>query len=443
MSAETAPAQTRRGPQERITIDSASAERAPSVNAERLWARLEELGGVGSFHDERTGLYGVRRLALTDEEIKGRELVTKWMQEQGLTVSIDPVGNVYAQRNGRDNTLAPVMMGSHIDSVGTAGRFDGCLGVLGGLEVLAAMDEQNITTERPVVVAFFTDEEGVRFGTDMLGSATAVGRLSLREALGLRDRDGISVQEELERHGQTGDAPWLYERTPHAYLECHIEQGPVLLAENYELGVVTGVQGISWWRIKIGGAAAHAGCTPMEARRDAGLCLSFICTQMHELTKEIPGLLCNFGLLATTPGLTNVIPDTASGTIDLRHPEESKLREAEKRMHEIIEASLKEGSCELLEMTQTARTAPVVFHPDIIDAVEREIGSLGVVTRKIVSGAGHDAQELASIVPSGMVFVRGQNDGVSHSPREYSTKEDCAKGVQVMCRVVCGLAGVL
>jgi N-carbamoyl-L-amino-acid hydrolase len=442
MSAESAPASTRKGPESHIHVSEAGAGQAPQVNGQRLWNRLEQLGSIGAYDDTRTGMRGVRRLALTDDEIAGRNLVLGWMREQGLSISIDPIGNVYARRDGTDNTLAPVMMGSHIDSVGTAGRFDGCLGVLGGLEILAALDDHNIETARPMVAAFFTDEEGVRFGTDMLGSATAVGRLPLKDALSLKDRDGVSVKDELERHSQTGNAPWLYEQKPHAYLECHIEQGPVLLTENYALGVVTGVQGISWWRIKIGGASAHAGCTPMVARKDSGLALSLIRTRMHQLTEDVPGLLCNFGLLSTTPGLTNVIPDTASGTIDLRHPDENLLKDAEARMRAIIDETVVATGCELLELTQTARTAPVVFHADIVNAVEREITALGIPTRRIVSGAGHDAQELASIVPSGMVFVRGQNEGVSHSPREYSTKEDCTNGVQVMCRIACGLADI-
>jgi N-carbamoyl-L-amino-acid hydrolase len=440
MSAEKTPAETRRGVENQVSFKHQSEFASLKINGERLWSRLSELGEIGSYMDERTAMQGVRRLALTDSEIEGRNLVVKWMLDQNLTVTIDPIGNVYARRKGRDETLAPVMMGSHIDSVGTAGRFDGCLGVIGGLEVLATLDDNNVTTDRPLVVAFFTDEEGVRFGTDMLGSATAVGRLPLEDALSLKDRDGVSVADELARHNQRGDAPWLFEEKPHAYVECHIEQGPVLLTENYQLGVVTGVQGISWWRIKIGGAAAHAGCTPMSSRRDSGLALSLMRTEMHKLTERIPGLLCNFGLLSTTPGLTNVIPDTASGTIDLRHPDEVQLQEAERQMREIIAESLDAASCELIELVQTARTAPVLFHEDIVNAVESEIGRNGVATRRIVSGAGHDAQELASIVPSGMVFVRGQNDGVSHSPRELSTLEDCQAGVQVTLQVVCGLS---
>lgn len=443
MSAEKHLAATRTGNTESVQIDEKSGERAPSINPERLWLRLEELGEVGAYDDERTGLRGVRRLALTKDEIAGRNLVEKWMLEQGLEVTRDRIGNVYGLRRGVREDLPVVMMGSHIDSVATAGRFDGCLGVLGGLEVLAALDDAGMKTERGMVAAYFTDEEGVRFGTDMLGSAVAVGRLTCEEALEKRDRDGVSVKEELERYNQQGDAPWLFENVPYAYLECHVEQGPVLLENGKRLGVVTGVQGISWWRVKFGGAAAHAGCTPMEMRRDAGYALSLFRSRMAALTKSMPGLLCNFGLLHTTPGLTNVIPDTAEGTVDLRHPDEERLKFAEERMHAILKECAEEARCEVLHMTQTARTEPIVFNPTIVGAVEREITRRGIDTMRLVSGAGHDAQELGSITAAGMVFVRGQNDGVSHSPREYSTKEDCADGVQVMCSLACGLAGVV
>ena len=416
-------------------------EQIASVNAGRLWGRLDALGEIGAFSDDRTGVRGVCRLALTDAEVEGRRLVESWMRDQGLEVYADPIGNVFARRAGTNMELAPVMIGSHIDSVATAGRFDGCLGVLGGLEVLATFDDLGIETERPVVVAFFTDEEGVRFGTDMLGSAAAVGRLDLEWALSRTDRDGVSVAHELARHGLAGSSAMLHTSAPYAYLECHIEQGPVTLESGTPLGVVTGVQGISWWRIKIGGAAAHAGCTPMGSRRDAGLALSGLRMAMHQLTEETPGLLCNFGLLATTPGLTNVVPDTATATIDLRNPDEHLLRRAEERMRELVAEHVRTTGCELLSLEQTARTAPVEFNPTLIDAVETEIRRRGIPTMRLVSGAGHDAQEVASIAPSAMIFVRGQNDGVSHSPREYSTPEDCAAGVSVLASLTRSLAG--
>ena len=414
--------------------------RSIDINGKRLWERLGQLGEIGAFDDTRTGERGVCRLALTDAEIEGRNLVEKWMRDAGLSVEHDAIGNVYARREGRRPQLPAVMIGSHIDTVGTAGRFDGCLGVLGGLEVVERLDEENIETERSIIVAYFTDEEGVRFGTDMLGSATAVGRLDLQWALGRRDRDGVSVEEELKRHNATGHASLLTQAPPHSYLECHIEQGPILLEEGKQLGVVTGVQGISWWRIVIGGSAAHAGCTPMGLRRDAGLALALLRAGMWELTKQIPGLLCNFGYLSTTPGLVNVIPDTASATIDLRNPDEDKLVDAENTMRELIAAILKETGCELLDLEQTARTQPISFHKAIVDAVEDEIAERGIETMRIVSGAGHDAQEVASIAPAGMIFVRGQNEGVSHSPREYSTLEDCAAGVSVLATLTLKLA---
>jgi len=433
-------------PQSKPGLDNESFKLEPGerrgveINGNRLWERLGRLGEIGAFDDTRTGERGVCRLALTDAEVEGRDLVEKWMREAGLEVEHDAIGNVYARREGRRPELPAVMIGSHIDTVGTAGRFDGCLGVLGGLEVVERLDEESIETERALIVAYFTDEEGVRFGTDMLGSATAVGRLDLKWALGRLDRDGVSVKEELERHKATGDAPLLVKTPPYSYLECHIEQGPVLLEEGKQLGVVTGVQGISWWKITIGGSAAHAGCTPMGLRRDAGLALGLLRVGMWEMTKQIPGLLCNFGYLSTTPGLVNVIPDTASATIDLRNPDEGKLVEAENKMRDLIADIVEKTGCELLSLEQTARTQPISFHKAIVDAVEEEITARGIETMRIVSGAGHDAQEVASIAPAGMIFVRGQNEGVSHSPREYSTIEDCAAGVSVLATLVLTLA---
>ncbi len=240
------------------------------VNRERLWSSLMDLAQVGAYEDEVTGLIGVNRLSLTDAEAQGRRLVMEWFRSAGLQVRVDPMGNVFARREGTDRHAAPVLVGSHIDTVATAGAFDGCLGVLGGLEVLRCFDEQGIATSRPVEVAFFTEEEGVRFGVDMLGSAVAAGRIPVEEAHALIDRDGVSLGSELERHGFYGEGPALLE-APHAYVECHIEQGPVLAAAGVDIGVVTGVQGISWQEVTIRGRSAHAGTTPTELRFDAGL----------------------------------------------------------------------------------------------------------------------------------------------------------------------------
>ena len=219
------------------------------------------LAEIGGYDDERTGLRGVCRLTLTDEEAQGRRLVMGWMREAGLDVRIDPMGNVYGRRAGTDPDAAPVIIGSHIDTVATAGAFDGCLGVLGGIELVRTFDELGVATRHPVDVAFFTEEEGSRFGVDMLGSAVAAGRIDLSEALALADRDGVTLGSELARHGFDGPGAALLD-PPHAYVECHIEQGPVLAAAGVDIGVVTGVQAISWQEITLLGRAAHAGTTP-------------------------------------------------------------------------------------------------------------------------------------------------------------------------------------
>ena len=252
------------------------------IDDERLYGALEELGRIGAYQDAATGLSGVNRLALTDADAEGRRLVMRWFEQAGLEVTVDSIGNVYARRSGRDDLLAPVLIGSHIDSVPTAGRFDGCLGVLGGLEIVRALDQRGIETQRPLVVGFFTDEEGCRFGIDMLGSAVATGRVAIDDACALTDRDGMTVGDELARIGFRGDADVSAMR-PHAYVECHIEQGPVLARAGLDVGVVTGVQAISWQELTILGQSAHAGTTPIEVRRDPGLTAAKINLRMREL----------------------------------------------------------------------------------------------------------------------------------------------------------------
>lgn len=225
------------------------------IDSDRLWDSLMELGRVGAYHDTATGLTGVNRQSLTDDDAVGRRLLVSWLEAAGLEVSIDEMGTIFGRREGTEPGLAPVIAGSHIDSVGTAGAFDGCLGVLGALEVVRSLNEKNITTRRPIVIAAWTEEEGARFGADMLGSAVAAGRLSLEYAYDLVERNGLRFGDELERIGFKGTLPVRID-PPHAYVECHIEQGPVLLREGLAVGVVTGVQSISWQKVTIHGRAA-------------------------------------------------------------------------------------------------------------------------------------------------------------------------------------------
>lgn len=411
------------------------------INASRLYQSLADLGAIGAYTDPRTGLQGVNRLALTPADGEGRRHVVARMRALGLQVTVDRIGNVFGRRAGREDGLAPVMMGSHIDSVPTAGRFDGCLGVLGGLEVLQTLDDHGVRTWRPLVVAFFTDEEGCRFGTDMLGSAVATGRLALEDAYGLRDLEGKVFRDELRAIGFLGEAdPHL--EPPYAYLECHIEQGPILGAAGVDIGVVTGVQGISWRELTLHGVSAHAGTTPMELRRDAGVAAARINLALRELcgSGRFGQLRATMGCIQPHPGLVNIVPGRVIATVDLRNPDEALLKAAEAELDAILpQVALQEG----VEITwrQTARTAPVDFHPDLMARVDQAAQARGLSRQRIVSGAGHDAQELARLCPTAMIFVPGLYDGISHNPRELSTEAQCGDGVNVLLDVVLSLAG--
>jgi N-carbamoyl-L-amino-acid hydrolase len=412
-----------------------------TINGERLWASLEALGRIGAYEDEASGLTGVRRLALTAEDGEGRRHVVAQMKAAGLTVTVDRIGNVYGRRAGREDGLAPVMAGSHIDSVATAGRFDGCLGVLGALEVVKTLNDEGYVTRRPLVVAFFTEEEGARFGTDMLGSAVATGRVPLQAAYGLTDRNGKTVKDELEAIGFLGEAPELL-AAPHAYVECHIEQGPLLRAAGMDIGVVTGVQAISWMELTLQGRSAHAGTTPMELRADPGVVAARIQLHLREMVRSGRyghDLRATMGVTRFEPGLVNVVPNRVLATVDVRHPSDAVLVRAEAELHRFFESAAAEEKVKLT-WRQTARTPDVAFSPRVQEAVAVAAQARGLKHQRIVSGAGHDCQELARLCPAGMVFIPGEYDGISHNPREYSTPKQCEDGVNVLCDVLVALA---
>jgi beta-ureidopropionase / N-carbamoyl-L-amino-acid hydrolase len=422
---------------------STSPTHAVAIDGARLYRHLTELGHIGSYLDEQSGLHGVNRLALTAADGAGRRQVVAWMQELGLTLTIDRIGNVYGRYEGLEPSLAPVMMGSHIDSVPTAGRFDGCLGVLGGLEIIRSLHERGQRTRRPLVAAFFTDEEGCRFGTDMLGSAVATGRLSLEQAYALTDRDGLVLRDELERIGFLGDAD---ERVaaPFAYLECHIEQGPMLRAAEQDIGVVGGVQAISWHELTISGKSAHAGTTPMQLRADAGVAAARINLELRRMIASGaygPEMRATMGALTPYPGLVNIVPGRVRATVDLRNPDDALMRRAEEAIIAYYaEVAREEGVG--VEWRQTARTESVAFDARIQTRIAAAASRRGLRHQPIISGAGHDAQEFARLCPTAMVFVPGEHDGISHNPRELSTQAQCADGVSVMLDVVLELASL-
>ncbi|MGW5387102.1 Zn-dependent hydrolase [Nocardia sp. NPDC003963] len=414
---------------------------AVRIDAARLWRSLDELGEIGAYSDTDTGLRGVRRLALTDADRAGRDLVTGWMREAGLRVSTDRIGNIYARRAGNDETLAPVVVGSHIDTVATAGRFDGCLGVLGGLEVVRTLNDHGITTERPIEVAVFTEEEGVRFGTDMLGSAVAAGRITLDDARARTDPDGVTVGSELDRHGFPG-AVEVPVRAPYAYLECHIEQGPILAAEQTRIGVVDGVQAITWLELQITGRAAHAGATPHHLRRNAGLAAALITVRLNEMVEsgDYGRLLATVGRQVNYPNLINIVPEKTLITVDLRNPDAAVMQRAEAELTRYV-AEVAELAGVTVTARTTARTPPVAFPERMRDLVEKHASNLGMSCAHLTSGAGHDAGEIAALCPAGMIFVPGLYDGISHNPREYSTPEACADGINVLLQAVLELVG--
>ncbi len=310
------------------------------VNIDRLQKRLAELAAIG----EIEGTEGCARLALTDEDRAGRDLVVTWMRDLGLDVTIDVIGNAVAVMAGETDG-APVMCGSHIDTVRTGGRYDGNLGVLAGLEVIETLRTAGITPHRPLSVAFFTNEEGARFSPDMLGSLAYVGGIPLEEALAITGIDGATVGDELNRIGYDGAAP-LPGPAPHAFVELHIEQGPVLETEGVTIGAVTGVQGISWTDVKVTGQSNHAGTTPMGMRRDPGFVAAACATFVRHLCEELGGTqVGTVGRIEFLPNLVNVVPASANFTVDLRNTDEALLQHAERRFHDFLNKTAAAEEC--------------------------------------------------------------------------------------------------
>ncbi|HOU31757.1 MAG TPA: M20 family metallo-hydrolase [Synergistaceae bacterium] len=402
-----------------------------AVDGERLGRRLEELGAVGRV--VRGGVEGVCRLALSEEDRRGRDLVISWMREDGLEVRVDAVGNIFALEPGREGEI-PVMAGSHIDSVDGAGKYDGCYGVLAALEALRAIRHEGGARRRPLAVGVFTNEEGVRYTPDMLGSLVHAGGMTPEEARNLRGFDGTVVGEELDRMGYSGDFP-CGSLIPAAYVELHVEQGPVLFREGTPLGVVEVVTGISWQEFEISGTANHAGTTPMEGRRDAAVAAARVILFVRDLAREMGGAArATVGMLRLEPGGVNVVPDRALFTVDLRHSDARALEEIEEKVAAFGEDVARQERV-AVERRSLARFDPVPFDPGVMEAIRRAVADLGMASRPMISGAGHDAQMMARICPAAMIFVPSR-DGISHNPREYTPPEDLERGARVLRRTL-------
>ena len=404
----------------------------PRIDGDRLLRRLADLAAVGD-----TGDGGVCRLACTDADRAGRDLVVTWMRDLGMTVTVDGVGNIVGTLAGIDPGLAPVMTGSHIDTVATGGRYDGNLGVLAGLEVVEALLAAGRLPRRGIAVGAFSNEEGARFPPDMMGSLVYVGGLPLEEALATVGVDGAVYGEELARIGYQGAAP-CPAVPPHAFVELHIEQGPLLEAEGVEIGVVESVQGISWQELTIRGQSNHAGTTPMHLRRDPGLVAAEIAVFVRRLALEMGGRqVGTVGRIGLVPNLVNVVAREAVMTVDVRNTDEALLQQAEARLAAEI-AALAAAEGVTVEARQLARFEPVLFDDRVIDLVEAVARAHGRSTMRMPSGAGHDAQMLARVCPTGMIFVPSEK-GISHNPREHTDPAQLVAGADVLLDVLLDL----
>jgi beta-ureidopropionase / N-carbamoyl-L-amino-acid hydrolase len=402
------------------------------IDGRRLMQQIEALGQVGAREDR-----SCCRLALTDEDRRGRDLVVSWMRELALEVRIDRVGNIVGMREGAE-ALPPVMTGSHIDTVATGGKFDGAYGVLAALELMRTLNEAAARTRHPLAVAVFTNEEGVRFHPDMLGSLVYAGGLGVEDAWAIPSTDGPSFGEELVRIGYAGPmAPGAV--VPHAFVELHIEQGPILDAEGGCLGAVGNLQGISWQEVTIRGAANHAGTTPMPMRRDAAHGAARTVCFVRDLAREIGGAqVGTVGSLQLAPNLINVIPREAVLTVDLRNPDEAVLQTAERRLDTFLRDLADREGLEI-QARRLARFEPVVFDRSVVDVIREASESLGQSIRPMTSGAGQDAQMMARLCPSAMIFVPSV-DGISHSPAEHTRPEHLELGANVLLQTLLRLA---
>ncbi len=405
------------------------------INGQRLWDSLMELAQIGA-----TPKGGVCRLTLTDLDKQGRDLVTRWAREAGMTVTIDKIGNGFMRRPGRNNSLPPIMTGSHIDTQPTGGKFDGNYGVLAGIEVVRTLNDHGIETEAPIEVAFWTNEEGSRFVPVMMGSGVFAKAFTLEHAYAATDTEGKTVKGELERIGYIGDQ----EPGDHpigAYFETHIEQGPVLEDNDKTIGVVSGVLGIRWFDCTVTGMEAHAGPTPMALRKDAMLAATRIMQDVVAAAhRHPPHGRGTVGMVQVFPNSRNVIPGRVKFSIDLRNSTDALVDAMAAEVKAFADQVAKEHGVQVhIEMVSSYPAQ--LFQPECVDAVGRAAAKLGYSHMPAVSGAGHDAVYMAKLAPSGMIFIPCK-DGISHNEIEDAKPEHIEAGCNVLLHAMLERAGI-
>ncbi len=405
------------------------------VDADRLWRRLEEMARIGA-----TAAGGVHRLALSDEDRRARDLFRAWAESLELAVSVDRIGNMFARRAGTHDERPPVLLGSHLDSQPTGGRFDGALGVLAALEVVQTLEDHAVETAAPIEIANWTNEEGARFAPAMMGSGVFSSRFGLSDALNAADPDGVTVAEAIEGIGYRGKAA-VGGRRLAAALELHIEQGPILEEKECDIGVVTGVQGARWFDLTIVGEEAHAGPTPMPRRTDPVAVLGRWVVDLYRRVERdfAPHGRLTMGVLEAMPASRNTVPGRVRVSVDIRHPEEPALDDLEVCLREEAErASSARGAEWRLEPVW--RSPPVRFSGRCIDAIRSAAERCGYSSMSLMAGAGHDSVHTSDVAPTGMIFVPCEG-GVSHNEAERITPEQAEAGANVLLHAALGLAG--
>jgi len=406
------------------------------IDGNRLWGTLMEMAKIGA-----TEKGGNNRQALTDLDRQGRDLFIKWCEDAGCTIQVDGIGNIFARREGRNPDMAPVVYGSHLDTQPTGGRFDGVLGVLAGLEVMRTLNDHSIETDAPLEAVCWTNEEGARFAPAMMGSGGFVGIFSEDEIMKSEDLNGNSFGDELKRIGYAGDAP-VGGREIGSYFELHIEQGPILEAEEKTIGIVTDAQGQRWYEINITGRESHAGPTPMPVRKDALVTASKIIQEVNRIGHaHSPHACATVGQIVSSPNSRNVIPGHVFLTVDFRHPNGETLVQMDKELKSFCANLDAEDGMEV-DVTDFWQFASTHFDEACVEAVREGAKSAGYSNLDICSGAGHDAVYMAQVAPTGMIFIPCE-DGISHNEVENATPEDCAAGTNVLLHAVLSRAGMV
>lgn len=400
-----------------------------TINGPRLWATLTEMAKIGA-----TPKGGVRRLALTTEDIRARDLFTKWCKEAALTIRIDEIGNLFARREGIQKNAKAVLIGSHLDTQPEGGRFDGVYGVLAALEVVRTLNDHNITTEKPIEIVSWTNEEGARFTPAMLGSAVFVGATPLNAALETKDAQGITLHEALEQSGYAGTRGSGLTNVD-AYFEAHIEQGPILESHGNPIGVVTGGQAIRWLDVDVTGIAAHAGTTPMPYRKDALFASAEMALELEAISRRFAPLgLVTIGQVDVPNSSRNTIAGRVVFTVDLRHPDDTRIDAMEREVREAFEQIAEHRGIQT-KISAYWKSPATPFDKTCVTLVENATKALGYAYERIVSGAGHDAIHLARHVPTAMVFIPCV-DGLSHNEAEDALPEDVTCGANVLINAV-------